>query len=302
MVVAERENIAPGITQTLTAKLVPGNLRDHLRPAEQSPRHPSRDRFPGVGGGSGAPARDLVHRPAGGVSAQPGARRRRPGRGDPPVHRRGQGWRPRPGTAALSAGTPRLCADRGDCRPLRRSRHRHRWSGGLFRATGAGSRLQRLSPLEYALFGTGDPAGLAPAADALLADVTALQGRLAKLQPAPEQPLARHRHPACRFGPGAGAARDGSLRPCRRRRLRDGGNRHQREGRRAVPPFAEQGQPRADERVGERLAAVQATLAGYRRQESAYDKLDEAARTALATQIQDLADSVAKINPALGLE
>ena len=54
----------------------------------------------------------------------------------------------------------------------------------------------------------------------------------------------------------------------------------------------------------ERLAAVQATLGGYRQEDGylAYDKLDETARSTLAKQIQDLADSVAKINPALGLE
>ena len=69
-------------------------------------------------------------------------------------------------------------------------------------------------------------------------------------------------------------------------------------------PLLSKANPALMSEVDERLAAVQATLAGYRQQDGyvAYDKLDEAARTALAKQIQDLADSVAKINPALGLE
>ena len=69
-------------------------------------------------------------------------------------------------------------------------------------------------------------------------------------------------------------------------------------------PLLSMANPALMNEVGERLAAVQATLAGYRQEDGylAYDRLDEAARTALAKQIQDLADSVAKINPALGLE
>ena len=48
MVVAERENIAPGISQTLTAKLVPGTYEITCGLLEQSPRHPGRHRIPAM--------------------------------------------------------------------------------------------------------------------------------------------------------------------------------------------------------------------------------------------------------------
>ena len=59
MVVEERENIAPGFKQTLTAKLAPGDYRDDLRPAVQSARHAARD---AVGRGSTIAARSASMR------------------------------------------------------------------------------------------------------------------------------------------------------------------------------------------------------------------------------------------------
>ena len=160
----------------------------------------------GVGGGGGAPAADLVHRAAGGVPALPGARRRRPRRGDP-----------RSFTDAIKAGD--LDQARQLYLPARLAYAQIEptagrfadlataidASGRLFRAAGAGSRLQGLPPARIRLCSA--PATLptlAPVADALLADVTALQGRIAKLQPAPEQPLAANAAALGRHGAGAG--------------------------------------------------------------------------------------------------
>jgi iron uptake system component EfeO len=156
--------------------------------------------------------------------------------------------------------------------------------------------------LEYALFGDGDPSILTPAADALLVDVTELQARVAKLQPAPELPL---------------EATSALLASVAQARIPHGADRYAQSdlpvlateienGSKVIElfrPLLSKANPALMTEVSDRLAAAQATLAGYRRQDGylAYDKLDESARTALAKQIQDLADSVAKMNVALGL-
>ena len=156
--------------------------------------------------------------------------------------------------------------------------------------------------LEHALFGDGDPATLAPTANALLADVTELQVRLAKLQPAPELPL---------------ETTSALLASVAQGRVQHGADRYAlsdlpvlatevESGSKVVElfrPLLSKANPALMTEVSDRLAAVQTTLAGYRQQDGyvAYDKLDESARAALAKQVQDLADSVAKMNAALGL-
>ena len=291
MVVAERENIAPGITQTLTAKLVPGkyeitcgllsNPRGTLT-VTQSAEAAAEAARPPMTSFIG-PWRDISSTWC--SARRPSSTRRaaspmqsRPeisaGHGSS-IFRHGSPTRRSSPLPLVSATSPR----RSTARPT---------------ISRSGSRIPSSRASIGSNMGCSAPATLqqlAPAADALLADVTELQGRIAKLQPAPDQPLtavsallasiaqARVPHGADRYA--------GSDLPVLAAEIENGGKVVE-----LFRPLLSKANPALMTEVGDRLAAVQTTLAGYRQQDDyvAYDKLDQAARATLAKQIQDLAD------------
>ena len=189
MVVAERENIAPGISQTLTAKLVPGTyeitcgllsnprgtltVTDSAEAAAEAARPPMTSFI----GPMAQYQLDLALGAQAFVDAT------------------------RAFTDAVKAGD--LDQARQLYLPARIAYAKIEPTAARFGdlATAIDGQAeyfekQEQDPgfkgfhrLEHALFAAGDPAAAAAAADTLLADATELQARIAKLQPAPEQPL-----------------------------------------------------------------------------------------------------------------
>ena len=204
-----------------------------------------------------------LHRAAGGVPARPGPRRRGLVEATRALTEAVKAGDLERAQAALSSGTARLWRRwrrwrRGSATSPRPSTARPTIS-----AAGAGSGFQGLASIEYGLFERRRAPRAGAGRGALLADVGALQARLARLQPAPELPRRRLR-PA--GGPG------------RRRRVRTAdptphGPRRvlaaEIEAARKVVALlraaVDQGQPELVTEVGgQRLGGGSATLAGYR--------------------------------------
>ena len=303
MVVAERENIAPGISQTLTAKLVPGTyeitcgllsnprgtltVTDSAEAAAEAARPPMTSFI----GPMAQYQLDLVLGAQAFVEAT---------RSFTDAVKAGDLEQARqlylPARIAYAKIEP-TAARFGDLATAIDGQAEY------FEKREQDPGFKGLHRLEHTLFAAGDPAAATAAADALLADATELQARIAKLQPAPEQPLAATSAlltsvAQARVSHGADHYALSDL-PVFAAEI-DGGGRVIELFR----PLLSKANPALMTEVSERLAAVQATLEGYQQQDGyvAYDRLDEAARATLAKQIQDLADSVAKMNAALGLE
>lgn len=303
MVVAERENIAPGISQTLTAKLSPGtyeitcgllsNPRGTLTVTESAEAAAEAARPP-ITSFIGPLSEYQLNLILGAdtLVAATQALTEAVKAGD--LDRARQLYLPaRLAYAAIEAPSARF----GDLATAIDGQ------ADYFEKREQDPAFKGFHRVEHALFAGGDQAELAPAADALLADVTALKERLAKLQPAPEQPL---------------DATSALLAGLAQGRIQHGTDRYahtdlpvlaaeiEAAGKAVVlfQPLLSKAKPELVTQVGDRLAAVQATLAGHRGADGyvAYDTLDETARAALAQQVQALADAVAEINPALGLD
>lgn len=157
--------------------------------------------------------------------------------------------------------------------------------------------------LEYGLWAQGSTEGLAPVADRLVADVGTLAGRLRDLKLAPEDLAAAAAQQAGRLAEGqiAGgqdkwAAEDlqgfeASL---------DG------IGKAAglIGPLAAAAAPDVGKGYDDSLAAARAALAALKAPEGypPYDRVDEEARKKLADAFGALAQAIGAMNPAIGLE
>ena len=304
MVVAERENIAPGISQTLTAKLVPGryeitcgllsNPRGTLVVTESAESTAEAARPP-ITSFIGPLAEYQVNLVMGANALVEATRALTHAIKAGDLDRARQLYLPaRLAYANIEAAAARN-SDLATAIDAQADYFERREQDPDFKG---------FHRLEYALFATGaDQANLASVADGLLADVTSLQARLAKQAPSPEQPL------------DAAAA---LLAGIAQARVPHGGERYAHGDLAVIAaevaasgrivelyrPLLAKANPGLLTEVSDRRAAVDAALAGLRRPEGyvGYDTVDEAARTALAQQIQALADAVARIGPALGLQ
>lgn len=157
--------------------------------------------------------------------------------------------------------------------------------------------------LEYGLFAQGSTDGLAPVADGLAADVASLQARIAKQQLQPEQladgaaqlmaVLAQARVPR-----GAEPYAHTDL---------AGFAANLEAGRKIVDllrPLLAKAQPELVAELDAQIAATAAELAKLRGPQGdvSYDQVDGADRERLARQMQALADDLSRINAGLGLE
>lgn len=157
--------------------------------------------------------------------------------------------------------------------------------------------------LEYGLFAQESTEGLAPFADGLVADVASLQARIASQQLPPEQ-LA-----------GSAAQLMAALAQARVPRGAEpyahtdlaGFAANLDAGRKIVDllrPLLTKAKPELVTDLDAQLAATAAALAQFHGPQGyvAYDQVSESDRAALVQRMQALADSLSKINAGLGLE
>ncbi|QEX16451.1 multidrug DMT transporter permease [Hypericibacter terrae] len=157
--------------------------------------------------------------------------------------------------------------------------------------------------LEYGLFAKHSTEGLAPFADKLLADVTALQQRVRELQVPPETLAASAARLLNKVADSAAAGDEDRY---SHTDLAD--FQANVEGSRKIVtllrPLTEKANPDLAKSLDAQIEATLAKLASFKQQDQypAYDRLSEADRTAIAGQLRALAAEIAKLNAALGLE
>lgn len=302
MVVEERENIAPGFSQTMTVKLQPGefditcgllsNPRGRLRvtpsaASEAEAARPSLVRYVGALAEykvflvlESDALEDAVRSLAEAVSA-----------GDlkqaqalyAPAH---QAYKRIEPMAELFADL--------DTRLNARAEY--------FEKREADPAFTGFHRIEYGLFDRQDLRGLQPAVDVLVADIAALKQRLRALEVPPERlagsaaKLLRRvadNLPAGgeeRYGHGDLANLQGTLEGTRK--IAD-----------LLSPLLAKAAPELNKDVDGRFEAFDAALAPYREADGFKPVvLDEAQRKALAEPVRALADAMGRINGALGLE
>jgi iron uptake system EfeUOB component EfeO/EfeM len=157
--------------------------------------------------------------------------------------------------------------------------------------------------LEYGLFAKHSTEGLAPFADKLLADVTALQQRVRELQVPPETLAASAARLLNKVADSAAAGDEDRY---SHTDLAD--FQANVEGSRKIVtllrPLTEKANPDLAKSLDAQIEATLAKLASFKQRDQypAYDRLSEADRTAIAGQLRALAAEIAKLNAALGLE
>ena len=157
--------------------------------------------------------------------------------------------------------------------------------------------------LEYGLFAKNSAEGLAPVADKLLADVTALKQRVHDLQIPPEK-LADSAAKLLNRAADSAAAGDEE----RYSHIDLVDFQADVEGSRKIVtllrPLTEKANPDLAKSLDAAFDATLTKLASFKQQDSyqPYDRLNEADRTAIADQMRKLAAEITKLNAALGLE
>lgn len=302
MVVEERENIAPGFSQTMTVKLSPGDFaitcgllsnprgKLHVTPSAASQAEEARPSLVNYVGAL-AEYQVFLRLEAGTLDDAVRALADAVKAGDlkqaralyAPAH---QAYKRIEPMAELFADLDTRINARAD----------------YFEKREADPGFSGFHRIEYALFGQGDPKALAPVLDQLLGDIETLQTRLRALSVPPERL--------------AGAASK------LLRRVADnlpaGGEDHyghaelvnlqgSYEGTKKIAdllqPLLVKAAPAQQKAVDERFAAFGAALAPYREGEGFKPAaLDEAQRKALAEPVRALAEELGKVNAALGLE
>ncbi len=302
MVVEERENIAPGFTQTMTVKLQPGefditcgllsNPRGKLRvtPSAASDAEAARPSLVQYVGAL-AEYKVFLALEAGTLSDAAQALAAAVKAGDlkqaqalyAPAH---QAYKRIEPTAQSFADLDTRLNARAD----------------YFEKREADAAFIGFHRLEYGLFDRKSTAGLAPVADQLLADVAALEQRLQGLELPPDRLAAAS--------------------PKLLRRVADnlpaGGEDHYGHGELVnlqgtlegtkkiadlLAPLLAKAAPELQKTLDARFAALSAALDPYRDGEGfRAEPLTEAQRKALAEPVRALADETAKVGAALGLE
>jgi len=304
MVVEERENIAPGFSQTMTVKLQPGefditcgllsNPRGKLRvtPSAASEAEAARPSLVAYVGPlaeyrvflalEAGTLQDAVQALADAIQA-----------GDlkqaralyAPAH---QAYKRVEPMAELFADLDQRLNARAD----------------YFEKREADPAFTGFHRIEWGLFGAGqgDLKALAPAAGQLVADVAQLRERLRGLDIPPERMASAAAKllrrvadnlPAGgedRYGPAEAANLQGTLEGTKK--LAD-----------LLSPLLAKAAPGLEQAVGQRFAAFSAALDPYRDGEGFKPApLDDAQRKAIAEPVRALADELGKVNAALGLE
>ncbi|MGH6881065.1 MAG: iron uptake system protein EfeO [Hypericibacter sp.] len=157
--------------------------------------------------------------------------------------------------------------------------------------------------LEYGLFAKNSTDGLAPIADKLLADVTALQQRVRQLQVPPEKMADSAARLLSKVADSAAAGDEDRY---SHSDLAD--FQANVEGSRKIVtllrPLTEKANPDLAKSLDTQFDATLAKLASFKQQDQypSYDRLSDADRAAIADQMRALAAEITKVNAALGLE
>jgi iron uptake system component EfeO len=157
--------------------------------------------------------------------------------------------------------------------------------------------------IEYGLWEKGSTEGLAPMADRLLADVTALKGRLREMKLAPEDLAGTAARQADRLATGPIVAGEDRWSGADLAEI-EAGLDGIAKGAGLLVPLVSQAAPEAAARYEERLAAARAALQALKGADGypPYGGLDGQARAGLAASFAALGEAIAAMNPAIGLD
>ncbi|WP_394475747.1 iron uptake system protein EfeO [Variovorax sp. VaC1] len=302
MVVEERENIAPGFSQTMTVKLSPGDFaitcgllsnprgKLHVTPSAASKAEEARPSLVNYVGAlaeyqvflrlEAGTLEDAVRGLADAIKA-----------GDlqqaralyAPAH---QSYKRIEPMAELFADLDTRINARAD----------------YFEKREADPGFTGFHRIEYALYSQNDVKGLAPVADRLVADIGVLKERLRGLNMPPERLAGSASKLLRRVAdnlPAGGEDHYGHAELVNLQGTLEG----TRKISELLQPLLVKAAPALQKSVDERFAAFDAALAPYREGEGfKATSLDEAQRKAIADAVRALADELGKVNAALGLE
>ncbi|WP_099795613.1 iron uptake system protein EfeO [Variovorax sp. 54] len=302
MVVEERENIAPGFSQTLTVKLSPGDFaitcgllsnprgKLHVTPSAASLAEEARPSLVNYVGAlaeyqvflrlEAATLDDAVRALADAVKAGDLAQARAL---YAPAH---QAYKRIEPMAELFADLDARINARAD----------------YFEKREADPGFSGFHRIEYALYGQGDAKALAPVLDQLLADTETLQTRLRALSVPPERLASAASKLLRRVADNLPAGGEDHYGHAELVNLQ-GSYEGTKKIADLLQPLLVKAAPAQQKAVDERFAAFDAALAPYREGEGFKPApLDDAQRQALAVSVRALAEELGKVNAALGLE
>ncbi|MES2250757.1 MAG: iron uptake system protein EfeO [Pseudomonadota bacterium] len=302
MVVEERENIAPGFSQTMTVKLSPGDFaitcgllsnprgKLHVTPSAASLAEEARPSLVNYVGAlaeyqvflrlEAATLDDAVRALADAVKAGDLAQARAL---YAPAH---QAYKRIEPMAELFADLDARINARAD----------------YFEKREADPGFSGFHRIEYALYGQGDAKALAPVLDQLLADTETLQARLRELSVPPERLASAASKLLRRVADNLPAGGEDHYGHAELVNLQ-GSYEGTKKIADLLQPLLVKAAPAQQKAVDERFAAFDAALAPYRAGEGFQPApLDDAQRQALAVPVRALAEELGKVNAALGLE
>lgn len=156
--------------------------------------------------------------------------------------------------------------------------------------------------IEYGLFGQNSVEGLAPVAEALVAHVTELKARLRETRLVPQDLADSAQREAARLSEGQILTGENrwSLNDLAEIEANLDG---MEKSVSLILPLVTDADPLVAERVTSALVATRSALAGFKSNGlyPAYDSLDDAARSGLASVFKALAEAISTLNPAIGL-
>ena len=302
MVVEERENIAPGFSQTMTVKLQPGdfaitcgllsNPRGKLRvtPSAASEAEAARPSLVNYVGAL-AEYQTFLRLEAGSLEDAVRALADAVQAGDlqqaralyAPAH---QAYKRIEPMAELFADLDTRINARAD----------------YFEKREADAGFTGFHRIEYALYGQNDLKPLAPVVAQLIADIGVLKERLRGLQIPPERLASSASKLLRRVADNLPAGGEDHYGQAELANLQ-GSYEGTKKIADLLQPLLVKAAPALQKSVDERFAAFDAALAPYREGEGFKSApLDEAQRKALAEPVRALAEELAKVNAALGLE
>ena len=302
MVVEERENIAPGFSQTMTVKLSPGDFaitcgllsnprgKLHVTPSAASLAEEARPSLVNYVGAlaeyqvflrlEAATLDDAVRALADAVKAGDLAQARAL---YAPAH---QAYKRIEPMAELFADLDTRINARAD----------------YFEKREADPGFSGFHRIEYALYGQGDAKALAPVLGQLLADTETLQTRLRALSVPPERLASAASKLLRRVADNLPAGGEDHYGHAELVNLQ-GSYEGTKKIADLLQPLLVKAAPAQQKAVDERFAAFDAALAPYREGEGFKPApLDDAQRQALAVPVRALAEELGKVNAALGLE
>lgn len=302
MVVEERENIAPGFSQTMTVKLSPGDFaitcgllsnprgKLHVTPSAASLAEEARPSLVNYVGAlaeyqvflrlEAAMLDDAVRALADAVKAGDLAQARAL---YAPAH---QAYKRIEPMAELFADLDARINARAD----------------YFEKREADPGFSGFHRIEYALYGQGDAKALAPVLDQLLADLETLEARLRALSVPPERLASAASKLLRRVADNLPAGGEDHYGHAELVNLQ-GSYEGTKKIADLLQPLLVKAAPAQQKAVDERFAAFDALLAPYREGEGFKPApLDDAQRQALAVSVRALAEELSKVNAALGLE